>query len=280
MFTPAAPSAVPRFPTTPGASSFSHDDDVALRAPPRRGSRPPGRCAPRACRRPCRRRSSRRPRRAPRTRHEARPVVRLGGADLPHVDAAVLRDGGRVHLVHRGVEEVAQQADERAGRERPHRAPSASSPATSTATSVGPLRRELRRERRRASPRAAGRARAGPGPPSAGPGTLTAFFTTPSRRYATSCSATRDRHGGLGLLGRGADVRRADEVVQREERVVRRGRLLLEDVERGAAEVAGRERVGERRARPRSRRGRSSRGSRPSSSSRASPRRRGGASGR
>jgi hypothetical protein len=41
-------------------------------------------------------------------------------------------------------------------------------------------------------------------------------------------------------------VRRADDAVEAEERVVRRGRLLLEDVERRATDVAGGDRVGER----------------------------------
>ena len=57
----------------------------------------------------------------------------------------------------------------------------------------------------------------------------------------------RERHRGLRLLGGGAEVRGADEVRLREERVVRGRRLDREDVQRRAAELAAVERAGERR---------------------------------
>jgi hypothetical protein len=55
-----------------------------------------------------------------------------------------------------------------------------------------------------------------------------------------------ERDVALGLLGGGAEVRREDDILAREQRVVLGRGLALEDVERGALEPSRRERVGER----------------------------------
>ena len=50
------------------------------------------------------------------------------------------------------------------------------------------------------------------------------------------CNA--DRHILLRLRRRGTDVRRADEIIQRQQWMVRSDRLLLEDIERGTGDLA------------------------------------------
>ena len=102
---------------------------------------------------------------------------------------------------------------------------------------------------------------------------LTAFVTRPPSSAATTCSATITPARSCASLGRGGEVRRDDDVVELEQRP--RVRLLGEDVERRAGDLAGAERLdqrllvdelaaggvddaGRRRASPRSPRGRSS----------------------
>ena len=79
-------------------------------------------------------------------------------------------------------------------------------------------------------------------------GMLTAVVTTPPVSAATTCSAALVA-GAVGRLGgRGAEVRRDDDVGVAEQRVLG-DRLGAEDVERGAADLAGVERVLQRRRR-------------------------------
>ncbi len=56
-----------------------------------------------------------------------------------------------------------------------------------------------------------------------------------------------DRDVDLRLVGRGAEVRRATTPSRAQQRVVLRRRLFREDVERGAGDLAGTDRVRERR---------------------------------
>ena len=98
----------------------------------------------------------------------------------------------------------------------------------------------------RGAARAAGRARAPPCPPRETAGMLTAVETTPPVSAATTCSAVWTPGAVLGLGGRGAEVRGDDDVVVAVEQRVVGDRLGREDVERGAGDLAGVERVLER----------------------------------
>ena len=73
---------------------------------------------------------------------------------------------------------------------------------------------------------------------------LTAFVTSPPLERGHDLLGDDHARPVLGFVGRGGEVRRHDDVVEREERAV--VRLLREDVEGGAGELARRQRLGQR----------------------------------
>src|SRR5947199_405041 len=77
-------------------------------------------------------------------------------------------------------------------------------------------------------------------------GTLTRLMPRLRARCSTLITLTLPSpRGGLRFIGAGAEVRRQDDVVQAEERVVLLRGLLDEDVDRGASDLLGLQRLGE-----------------------------------
>ena len=63
---------------------------------------------------------------------------------------------------------------------------------------------------------------------------------TPPAEEVHDLLGDRDRHVDLRLVRRRAEVRRADDLVELEQRMIRRRRLLAEDVERRAGDLPSR----------------------------------------
>ena len=193
-----------------------------------------------------------------RTRDEIGEALGRRAARLDDLDAALARDSRALtKLTDAGLEQTVRAGPCSTATVTGCTSRAATSPAYSTVTSC---RRPLEQLRLQAA-EALAEVRYGPqhlellGAQRRHVHGVASDVVTPGN--ATICSAIATETRDLRLRGRGAEMRRADHLVELEQRMIGRRRLLLEDVERGAGKASARAARRRARLRRRCRRARS-----------------------